>query len=617
MTLQNTGGTQLTVSADGSFTFAGTVSAGSSYDVSVATQPELQMCTVTNGTGTASANVTNIAISCADTVAPPTLSLSVPTIRTLRFSWTAVPGIKRYKLFEDPTGESQVFTQVGADIDASTTSLDRIVPLHLRVNASYFVQACAETRCIASDEVTASGPLIEAVRYFKAERPQPDDQFGFAVALSGDGRTLAIGAPFEVDENGVVPEAGAVYVFVSSDGSSWELDTRLEAFSPQTREHFGHAVALNSAGSILAVGGPDRDGSAGTVANTGAAYVFERSNGAWQQPHVLEIANATPDDSFGSSVALSDDGRLAVGAPLENSPAGADSGAVYVFRREQVLVVVRWFREAHIEALNLDGGDEFGTSVALSSDGATLAAGAHFEDSGATGVNRVPDEFAPDSGAVYVFTRDGQWTQQAYIKASNTNRDDTFGDAVALSGDGATLAVGATGEDSAATGIDGNELDDSLPQAGAAYVFARTGDEWEQQAYVKASNTSVVAGSFGDRFGGSLALAVDGSILAVGAPLEDSDTSGVGVGGSQDNSAAQAGAVYVFQRSNAAWAQRSFVKQSNTSTQHPRGLFGGAVSLSDDGATLAAGARSESGSDDDPSEQNGNVFTDAGAVYLY
>jgi hypothetical protein len=73
----------------------------------------------------------------------------------------------------------------------------------------------------------------------------------------------------------------------------------------------------------------------------------------------------------------------------------------------------------------------------------------------------------------------------------------------------------------------------------------------------------------------------------------------------------------VFERSNDVWAQRSYVKQSNTSTQHPRGLFGGAVSLSGDGETLAAGARSESGSDSDPSGQNDNPITDAGAVYLY
>ena len=112
------------------------------------------------------------------------------------------------------------------------------------------------------------------------------------------------------------------------------------------------------------------------------------------------------------------------------------------------------------------------------------------------------DNSATDSGAVYVFTRSGTtWAPQAYVKASNTSAKDAFGNAIALSADGGTLAVGATGEASAATGIGGNQGDNNAASAGAAYVFIRTGTVWSQQAYVKASNTDP-----GDVFGVTIAL---------------------------------------------------------------------------------------------------------------
>ena len=86
---------------------------------------------------------------------------------------------------------------------------------------------------------------------------------------------------------------------------------------------------------------------------------------------------------------------------------------------------------------------------------------------------------------------------------------------VALSADGNTLAVSAPFEDSRATGIGGDQLDNSVSQAGAVYVFARTRGVWSQQAYLKASNTGEAED--GDQFGFSLALSDDGNTLAAGA----------------------------------------------------------------------------------------------------
>jgi trimeric autotransporter adhesin len=205
---------------------------------------------------------------------------------------------------------------------------------------------------------------------------------------------------------------------------------------------------------------------------------------------------------------------------------------VYVFRRSGT----EWQQQAYVKASNTGADDGFGISVAL--DGDTLAVGAHQEDSAATGVNgNQADDSASNSGAVYVFRRSGtEWQQQAYVKASNTGAFHQFGYSVALDGD--TFAVGAHQEDSAATGVNGNQADNSAGASGAVYVFRRSGTEWQQQAYVKASNT----GTF-DLFGVSMAL--DGDTLAVGAYYEASAATGVN-GDQADNNAAQSGAVYIF-----------------------------------------------------------------------
>ena len=132
---------------------------------------------------------------------------------------------------------------------------------------------------------------------------------------------------------------------------------------------------------------------------------------------------------------------------------------------------------AYVKASNPGEEDHFGHAIALSGDGNTMAVGAPMESSAATGVNGKGENDPGDSsGAVYVYSRSGtRWAQQAYIKASNAGTDDQFGFAVTLSGDGNTLAVSAPYEDSAATGINGNQADNSMENSGAVYVFTRTG----------------------------------------------------------------------------------------------------------------------------------------------
>jgi hypothetical protein len=193
-------------------------------------------------------------------------------------------------------------------------------------------------------------------------------------------------------------------------------------------------------------------------------------------------------------------------------------------------------QQAYLKASNADAEDWFGWSVAVSGD--TVVVGAPSDASNATGVNgNEADNSVKDAGAAYVFVRNGtRWTQQAYLKASNTGAEDLFGWSVAVSGD--TVVVGAHREGSNATGVQGNQADNSAPSSGAAYVFMRSGATWTAQGYVKASNTGA-----NDLFGG--AVSVSGDTLVVGAKQEDSNATGVD-GNQANNSASDAGAAYLF-----------------------------------------------------------------------
>lgn len=150
------------------------------------------------------------------------------------------------------------------------------------------------------------------------------------------------------------------------------------------------------------------------------------------------------------------------GNQADNSAAG--SGAAYVFVRSGGV----WTQQAYLKASNTETVDRFGYSVAVSSN--TVVVGAYHEDSNATGVNGANNNSALDSGAAYVFVRNETiWIQRAYLKASNTETNDSFGVSVAVSSD--TAVVGANSEDSSATGINGSQANNTIANSGAAYVF--------------------------------------------------------------------------------------------------------------------------------------------------
>jgi len=341
----------------------------------------------------------------------------------------------------------------------------------------------------------------------------------------------------------------------------------------------------------------------------------------------LKASNAGEDDRLGRGdplvgvgMAMSADGNtLVVSSPHEDGGATGvngnqkdesawDAGAVYVFVRSGG----RWTQQAYVKASNAQTSDRFGISVAVSADGNTLAVGATLEDSGARGVGaNQADNSADSAGAVYVFARTGTaWAQQAYIKASNADAADQFGWSLALSNDGNTLAVGAQGEGSAATGINANQEDNSAADAGAAYVFVRQGATWSQQAYIKPANAQG-----GDRFGFSITLSADGNTLAVGA--YDEDGGATGINGAVNEDAPGSGAAYVFLRKGTTWTQEAYVKQTTTVRNS---ALGSAVALSADGTTLAVGAVDETsltrGIDGDENSKQDNTVS-AGAIYIY
>lgn len=261
----------------------------------------------------------------------------------------------------------------------------------------------------------------------------------------------------------------------------------------------------------------------------------------------------------------------------------------------------------YIKASNSGTADFFGAAVAVSADSNTLVVGAPGESGAGDGVQADPaDNSAINAGAGYVFVKVGDhWREETYLKAPNSDSGDSFGHAMALSADGNTWAIGAPYEASAAQGIDGDQTDNSASDAGAVYVFSRTGGQWAFEAYLKAEY-----GDDSDFFGISLSLSADGNVLAVGAEGDDSGAVGVNPD-PKDKSAPESGAVYLYARSDSSWTHSAYLKASNTDILDH---FGGAVALSAAGTTLAVGAYWESAAADDPAD---NSADSAGAVYIF
>ncbi len=501
---------------------------------------------------------------------PPTLTLSVAVqdVKTLRLSWTGTDQATGYRLFVE-TDASAARVPV-ATLPANTTQHDVGVFLPDQVNARYTLQACNAAGCTdAATTNVQTAPLNTAVGHFNAA--DAGDQMGIAVALSADGSTLAVGAP---GDDSQITDSGAVHLFVRGP-TGWVRQALVKAPTPATGDRFGVALALSADGQRMVVG------ASGHANGRGAVHSFDFIGSQWVQTwfQTDPFPWTVLDDPrrFGGALAMSADGSTLVVGRVDGDYTalifGRDSG--------------QWASQAAVVA----SGSFDGFAYALSGDGNTLVIG---RPNAATGLGA--------SGVVDVYERNlGVWqSSTTELIAFNAEADDSFGWSVAIADDGQTIAVGAPLEDGESTGVDGPDGAGSN-RSGAVYVFARSGNAWHQQAYVKATNTGAH-----DWFGHSVALSNDGSTLAVSAADEDSSAPGLD-GAQGDDSMSSSGAAYVFRRRAGAWQQSRYVKASSPAAS---ARFGESIALSHDGQSMAVGAAN----DHRPASGIGDG---TGAVYLY
>lgn len=422
-------------------------------------------------------------------------------------------------------------------------------------NAAYIFEPISMTT-VSSAGVTALASW-EQMAKLRATDANGDDHFGAAVALNAE--TALVGTPY--DDTRAGQDAGSAFVFVHSDlgcceqadpnnRGSWCQQARLSAGDAAISDHFGLPLAIEN--NTAVIGALGDDSPAGT--DTGAVYVFVRNGVVWSMQARLTASDGAAFDGLGSAVALSGDTVLA-GAPGTDTAGGQDAGSVVVFGRSNG----HWSQLARIVAPDGAASDGFGGAVAL--EGYNVLVGAPGDDTTA----------GESAGSAYVFWGwEANWWSQTKLTASDGAAFDSFGQSVSLSGN--TALVGAMGHDLNLT-VD----------AGSAYVFVSNNDQWNQQARLTATPFSAQ-----DFFGRSVALS--GDLAVVGADLADTPAG------------ADTGAAFVFKRSGASWTQEARLTAGDGATGD---AFGRSVALK--GSIALATARGD--------DNAGG--TDAGSAYAF
>jgi len=379
-----------------------------------------------------------------------------------------------------------------------------------------------------------------------------DDAFGGSVALEGD--VLIVGAPLEDSRSqGVdgdlfdnsLEDSGAAFVYERVNGSQWEKTAYLKASNPDAQDFFGARVATN--GTYIAVSAPGEDGFGtgvqtgltadqldNSASSAGAVYLYQKTNGGWEQTAYIKASNTNAGDRFGTDIALSEN-ALVVGAEGEDSLDPGDPldnsldwvGAAYVFNLSSDPVQ----EIAYVKPPNAGTSELFGGAVAIHSD--TLVVGAR----GADG-----RESQYRAGAAYVYSCDAsRCSFEEKLQPRVQDRLDVFGTSVSIYGD--DIVIGADREDSALAGADTDRTDNSAADSGAGYLFrevthVRTGQsEFHEFSFLKAINADA-----DDSFGS--AISQYANQVFIGAPGEASGGRGLNV--ELDNSWPKTGAMYAF-----------------------------------------------------------------------
>jgi hypothetical protein len=348
-----------------------------------------------------------------------------------------------------------------------------------------------------------------------------EGEFGASVALSADGSTAVVGGPS--DDFSI----GAAWVFTRS-GSTWsQQGGKLTGGGERGAGAFGTAVALSADGNTALIGGIGDD------KDTGAVWVFTRSGSTWsQQGEKLVGSSPEEEGRFGQSVALSGDGATAL---VGCGPFYGHGGGAWIFTR----MGSAWSqRGPRINPSGEIGEGNFGTSVALSSDGSTALIGAPWDNS--------------QTGAAWVFARSGEeWVQQGKLigreeSGSGGFGEGAFGYSVALSGEGGTAVIGGPADTNG---------------SGAVWVFVRSGSTWAQQG-PKLTTGEGVNGYYAE-FGRSVALSGSGNIALIG------------------------GRGMVFERSGSTWVEQ---QPGLFAGEGPEPESGDSVALSSDGTIALIGS---------------------------
>ena len=310
------------------------------------------------------------------------------------------------------------------------------------------------------------------------------------------------------------------------------------------------------------------------IENQNVPQTFSLGAEAFVTKKLVSSDKAAGDD-FGWSSSITDDGsRVVVGAFSRDVGGLTNAGQVYIYTRSGSA----WIEEAILVASDRAANDWFGYNVSITSDGSRVAIGAA-QKNGALSI----------AGAAYIFSRSGaSWTQEAKLLPSDIASGDNFGSCVSLSDDGSRVAISAPNSNTGGT------------DAGAVYIFSRSGVSWTQEAKLGASDKVA-----GDIFGEGISLSGDGSRVCVGAPRNDP-------GGTSN-----AGAAYIFTRNNTSWTQEAKIIASDIVAGYN---FGFCVSLSIDGSRVVVGAFPDASTTTRSVSVGGSVPTvaqDGGAAYIF
>ena len=314
-------------------------------------------------------------------------------------------------------------------------------------------------------------------------------------------------------------------------------------------DYFGGSVALSADGNTALIGADVTTVSSNS--SEGMAYIFTRINGVWSSTPTQTFTDpvGAANDLFGESVALSQDGNTAlIGAVGTNN----DAGAAYVYTRTNGVwssTPTQSFADPTATA-----NDQFGIRVALSGDGSTALIGA-------IGTTVSGKSFV---GAAYAYSQSsGIWpSTPTHSFADPIGATDAFGLSVALSNNGTTALIGASG-----TSVSGKS------GAGAAYIFTQTSGVWSSTPTHTFNDPLATSG---DSFGSSAALSSDGSVALVGATSDIAGNSNVGT-------------AYVYAQSGGVWPNaptQSFTDPKNNADD----FFGWSVALSSNGTVALVGA---------------------------